>query len=125
MYILLHHLFYLSNIQNSFSIHFSENHSKDTISLAKDLTEFNPEDLAELIKVKHVDLIVGGPPCQGFSSARQSAGSNSGHRLVIDPRRELYKIFLKYINFFRPKIFVMENVLGIKKNQNGKLSVKI
>lgn len=99
---------------------FSENHSKDTVSLAKDLTEFNPEDLAELIKVKHVDLIVGGPPCQGFSSARQSAGSNSGHRLVIDLRRELYKIFLKYINFFRPKIFVMENVLGIKKNQNGK-----
>ena len=99
---------------------FSENHSKSAISLSKDLTEFNPEDLAELINVNHVDLIVGGPPCQGFSSARQSAGSNSGKRLVHDPRRELYKIFLQYVDFFRPKIFVIENVLGIKKIQNGK-----
>jgi DNA (cytosine-5)-methyltransferase 1 len=98
---------------------FRQNHDLKTISLAKDMTVFDPMELSQLIGTNHVDLIIGGPPCQGFSVARQSAGSNSGHRLVDDPRRELYKYFLKFIEFFQPKVFVMENVLGIKKMQNG------
>ena len=98
---------------------FRHNHDENTISLAKDMTAFTPLELSHLIGTNHVDLIIGGPPCQGFSIARQSAGSNSGHRLVDDPRRELYKYFLKFVDFFRPKVFVMENVLGIKKMQNG------
>ena len=99
---------------------FRNNHANKTLSLVKDMTVFKPEELAELIGFSHVDVIVGGPPCQGFSSSRQYSGSNSGERLIADPRRELYKFFLKFIEFFRPKIFVMENVLGIKKMQNGR-----
>lgn len=98
---------------------FQQNHSNETVALVKDMTCFKPEELESLIGIGHVDLIVGGPPCQGFSSARQFSGSNSGQRLVEDPRRELYKFFLKFVNHFRPKVFVMENVLGIKKMQNG------
>ena len=98
---------------------FRENHSADAISLVKDMTQFTPEELAGLVGTSHVDVIVGGPPCQGFSSARQFSGSNSGERLVDDPRRDLYKYFLKFVNHFRPNVFVMENVLGIKKMQNG------
>lgn len=98
---------------------FQENHSSDTVSLVKDMTKFKPQELAKLVGTDHVDLIVGGPPCQGFSTVRQFAGSNSGERLVPDPRRELYKFFLKFVEYFRPKVFVMENVLGIKRMQNG------
>jgi DNA (cytosine-5)-methyltransferase 1 len=98
---------------------FKQNHAEDTVALVKDLTEFQPEELEDIIGKRYVDVIVGGPPCQGFSSARQFSGSNSGGRLVEDPRRELYKYFLKFVNHFRPKVFVMENVLGIKKMQNG------
>lgn len=98
---------------------FRENHSKDSISLVKDMMQFEPSELAGLIGTDHVDVIIGGPPCQGFSTARQSTGSNSGHRLVDDPRRDLYKYFLKFIAHFKPKVFVMENVLGIRKMQNG------
>lgn len=98
---------------------FKKNHSAKVVSLVKDMTQFSPEELSVLIQHKNVDLIVGGPPCQGFSIARQSAGSNSGHRLVSDSRRELYKDFFRFIKFFKPKIFVMENVLGVKKSQNG------
>jgi DNA (cytosine-5)-methyltransferase 1 len=98
---------------------FQENHSKDTVALVKDMTSFKPEELESLIGTSHVDLIVGGPPCQGFSTARQFSGSNSGQRLVDDPRRELYKFFFKFVNYFRPSVFVLENVLGIKKLQNG------
>jgi DNA (cytosine-5)-methyltransferase 1 len=98
---------------------FKANHSDKTIALVKDMTKFRPVELEELIGTNHVDVIIGGPPCQGFSSARQFSGSNSGLRLVDDPRRELYKFFLKFVDHFRPKVFVMENVLGIKKMQNG------
>ena len=105
---------------NEHAIHtFKSNHSEGTFALVKDMTQFHPEELERLIGSNHVDLIVGGPPCQGFSSARQFSGSNSGQRLVDDPRRDLYKYFLKFVNHFRPKVFVMENVLGIKKMQNG------
>lgn len=98
---------------------FRENHSSDAIALSKDMMQFSPTELTKLIGTDHVDVIIGGPPCQGFSTARQAAGSNSGHRLVDDPRRDLYKYFLKFISHFKPKIFVMENVLGIRKMQNG------
>jgi len=98
---------------------FRANHSESTIALVKDMTKFQPTELERLIGRNHVDVIVGGPPCQGFSSARQFSGSNSGKRLVEDPRRDLYKYFFKFVNHFRPKVFVMENVLGIKKMQNG------
>jgi DNA (cytosine-5)-methyltransferase 1 len=98
---------------------FQANHSQKTVALVKDMTQFQPLELERLVGRNKVDLIVGGPPCQGFSSARQFSGSNSGHRLVDDPRRELYKFFLKFVDHFRPKVFVMENVLGIKKMQNG------
>ena len=99
---------------------FRENHPNKTLSLVRDMTTFSPDELSELIGVNRVDVIIGGPPCQGFSTSRQYSGSNSGDRLIADPRRELYKIFLKFIDFFRPKIFVMENVHGIKKMQNGR-----
>lgn len=98
---------------------FRANHPEGTVALVKDMTQFEPKELETLIGTEHVDVIVGGPPCQGFSSARQNLGSNSGQRLVDDPRRELYKYFLKFVSHFRPKVFVMENVLGIKKMQNG------
>lgn len=105
---------------NEHAIHtFRANHSESTIALVRDMTQFQPKELEQLIGINHVDVIVGGPPCQGFSSARQFSGSNSGERLVEDPRRDLYKYFLKFVNHFRPKVFVMENVLGIKKMQNG------
>jgi DNA (cytosine-5)-methyltransferase 1 len=87
--------------------------------LQKDLTEFSPSDLEKLIGTDRVDLIVGGPPCQGFSTARQVDGANHGARLTEDPRRHLYKEFLRHIKHFQPKVFVMENVLGIRSASGG------
>lgn len=53
-----------------------------------------------------VDMVVGGPPCQGFSSANQQ-------RIIDDPRNELYKYFVKAIKTLLPKFVVMENVKGM------------
>ena len=53
-----------------------------------------------------VDLVVGGPPCQGFSSANQQ-------RIIDDPRNELYKYYVKAISKILPKFVLMENVRGM------------
>lgn len=60
-----------------------------------------------------VDLIIGGPPCQGFSIA--------GKRVVDDERNALYKSFVRFVDVFRPKAFVMENVPNILSMANGKI----
>lgn len=93
--------------------------------LEKDLTTFKPADLAKLIGTTKVDVIVGGPPCQGFSTIRQRDGSNSGDRLIRDARRSLYKRFLAFVEFFEPDIFVIENVLGIRSAVKGEYFTRV
>lgn len=92
--------------------------------LERDLTQFRPEELAKIIG-KEVDVIVGGPPCQGFSTARQGDGGNHGDRLKADPRRHLYLEFLRYVHFFKPRLFVMENVLGIRTAAGGEYFTRV
>lgn len=53
-----------------------------------------------------IDVVVGGPPCQGFSSANKQ-------RIIDDPRNELYKYYIKAIKKILPKFIVMENVHGM------------
>ena len=53
-----------------------------------------------------VDIVCGGPPCQGFSMANRQ-------RIIDDPRNNLYKAYLQFLHNVRPKFFVMENVKGM------------
>lgn len=55
-----------------------------------------------------VDVVIGGPPCQGFSSANQQ-------RIIDDPRNELYKYYIKAVSKILPKFVIMENVKGMLK----------
>ncbi|MCM0608818.1 MAG: DNA cytosine methyltransferase [Ideonella sp. WA131b] len=98
---------------------FRRNHLNVPVALIKDLTKFAPKELDAALGSARVDVIVGGPPCQGFSRARQVGGSNHGERLVYDPRRELYREFLKYVAYYQPKVFVMENVPGMRSAAGG------
>lgn len=66
------------------------------------------EDVENLLRYKDVDIVVGGPPCQGFSEANRQ-------RLIDDPRNQLYKNFVQIVNKVKPKFFVMENVKGMLK----------
>ena len=74
-------------------------------------------DLYESVKDKHVHLIVGGFPCQGFSM--------SGHRVVTDPRNSLYLEMLEIVKHIQPDFVVMENVEGLRSMLNGKVEAKI
>jgi DNA (cytosine-5)-methyltransferase 1 len=87
--------------------------------LEKDLTQFPPSELEKLIGTNRVDVIVGGPPCQGFSNARKVDGANHGDRLKEDARRYLFREYLRYVDHFQPRVFVMENVLGIQTAAGG------
>jgi DNA (cytosine-5)-methyltransferase 1 len=61
----------------------------------------------------NVDVVVGGPPCQGFSVF--------GKREESDPRNDLFRYYLQAIEALRPKYFVMENVPGLALMYGGKV----
>lgn len=104
---------------------FRANHPEVPHALVKDLTKFAPKELDKLLDSQRVDLIVGGPPCQGFSKARQVDGANHGERLIDDPRRDLYKEFLRYVVYYQPSVFVMENVPGIRSAAGGEFFTRV
>ena len=58
------------------------------------------------VSLKNLDLVCGGPPCQGFSMANRQ-------RVIDDPRNGLYKSYLKFLQETKPKFFIMENVKGM------------
>jgi DNA-methyltransferase (dcm) len=59
-------------------------------------------DRFSAIKEGSIDLLFGGPPCQGYSQI--------GTRILDDPRNELYREFIRILTALRPRIFIMENV---------------
>jgi DNA (cytosine-5)-methyltransferase 1 len=72
------------------------------------------EDISKLKILPNADIIIGGPPCQGFSTANPS-------RSFEDPRNQLFKEYARIINEIQPKIFLMENVSGMVTMQGGKV----
>ena len=70
-----------------------------------------------LIKHSSVDIIIGGPPCQAYSVAGRA---RMGKAAEQDPRNELYKFYVRFLAHYRPKMFVFENVLGIRSAKKGK-----
>ncbi len=82
---------------------------KNSDYLVADILDVERNDWEDLKKYKNkIDMVVGGPPCQGFSMANRQ-------RLSDDPRNKLYKSFLSAVNFLKPKCVLMENVEGIIK----------
>mgnify|MGYP001237049939 CR=1 FL=1 len=60
---------------------------------------------------KNIDVLMGGPPCQGFSTANRQ-------NIINDPRNNLYKYFIKFAKLIEPKFILIENVVGIKLKAN-------
>lgn len=89
---------------------FIESGSQNTRLYNRDiLTQLTPQELRcdlDLISGE-LDILMGGPPCQGFSSHRiNSAG-------VDDPRNQLLFRYFEYVKELRPKVFLVENVTGM------------
>lgn len=90
-------------------------------------TSLNPKD---------VDVIIGGPPCQGFSTIGrvkiaslvkqgQRNGRSKNARFIDDKRNHLYKSFVKFVETFLPKAVVMENVVGMVSYKDGNVIEQI
>ena len=76
---------------------------------SRDIRTIEDQELKKYIG--KIDVIVGGPPCQGFSTI--------GKRLIKDPRNELVFEFVRFVDVVRPKVFIMENVRGLLSANNG------
>ncbi|MGN0348018.1 MAG: DNA cytosine methyltransferase [Roseburia sp.] len=84
---------------------FELNH-KGSKSICGDITEITYEkDIKPLIGNETIDVIIGGPPCQGMSL--------SGPRKFDDPRNKLYLTYIRLVEEIEPKAFVIENVPGL------------
>lgn len=84
---------------------------KNARTYCGDLSTISPCEIKDQFNIINVDVIIGGPPCQGFSVA--------GKRIIDDKRNELYKAFVNFVRVFKPKAFVMENVPTILTMGNG------
>ena len=86
-------------------------------TLEADISKVKGSDIKKLIGNKKIDLIVGGPPCQGFSL--------SGPRKFYDKRNRLYLDFVRIVRELKPKAFVIENVPGLAALFGGKVKERI
>ena len=94
---------------------FKRNH-QNAIGSAGDIRKARRSEIAERLGLKRgvVDVIIGGPPCQGFSSIRPFRSTNDD-----DPRNTLFEEYASFVNYFRPRVFVIENVVGLATHKNG------
>ena len=91
------------------------NHNfKNSKGLCCDLLEMSTERIiAEYGDLADVDVVIGGPPCQGFSSANRYKIEGA------DPRNKLFFEFVKFVDLAKPKAILIENVRGIVTRDNG------
>lgn len=111
----------------------------DSVTISADIKDIKGKDILELTGEKEIDIVIGGPPCQGFSNIGRSAIKglaskkvgkwkkikNISHRFIDDPRNILYKHFVRLVSELRPKFFVMENVKGMMSYMNGEIVEQI
>ncbi len=85
--------------------------------LEEDICNISGKDIISAVGRKRIDVIIGGPPCQGFSV--------SGPRKFDDSRNKLYLSFMRMVKEIKPKIFLIENVPGLVGLYNGQIKDEI
>lgn len=115
--------FSMAGVRSIFASDIDENAAKtfcrnfpDTPFLCKSITDIEKNEVDKLLEGRVPDIIIGGPPCQGFSLANKRR-----NKIKDDPRNKLFYGFVKFINWYSPKAFVMENVKGLLSMQNGEV----
>jgi len=88
--------------------------------IEKDICELSESELKLLKEYDQIDVVIGGPPCQGFSIA-----GNIGRKFVDDPRNRLFKEFVRVVKEVKPRFFVMENVARLFNHNNGETKKEI
>lgn len=96
------------------------NHPANMV-LKADIRDFSSDSAIREVCSHHPDVIVGGPPCQGFSVA------GPARKDPADPRNSLFVNYARWVECLRPAVFVMENVKGllVRRNAAGELVIDI
>ena len=68
----------------------------------------------------HVDVIIGGPPCQAFSLVGRAQSGHMARPMAEDPRNNLYLLYARFLRKYQPRMFVFENVMGIETANGGR-----
>lgn len=92
---------------------YQHNH-EHTLVFNKDIRDIDNE---EHFMHGEADIIIGGPPCQGFSMA----GARNRKGFIDDERNYLFKHYFNIVNLVKPKVFIMENVKGLLSMQDGEI----
>lgn len=71
--------------------------------------------------VDHVDIIVGGPPCQAYSLVGRAQSSHMLKPMSTDPRNDLYVLYIQFLIKYQPRFFVFENVPGVVSAKGGRI----
>lgn len=88
--------------------------------LVKDINQITKEDLHDVLQGKDVDLVAGGPPCQGFSIfGKRRFVNTKDYNPHDDPRNFLVYQFIRIVKELKPKFFFMENVKGFTNLDKG------
>lgn len=93
---------------------YSFNFPKHNLKVA-DIKSISNEEIKKIVGNNKIDVIIGGPPCQGFSIA-----GKIGRNFIDDERNQLFKEFVRFVEVVKPRIFVMENVAALKTHNKGK-----
>lgn len=108
---------------------FSQTHAlnfPDCKTVTADANDLPPEAFAEKVSLpRRPQVIIGGPPCQTFSTIGQAKIRHLNGCDKTDPRNYLFQRYLDYVNYFQPDIFVMENVPQLKTKFGGSLFEKL
>lgn len=88
--------------------------------LQRDLATLSNDELLEKLDNQKVDVVIGGPPCQGFSIA-----GKIGRVFADDPRNHLFKEFVRIVKATQPRFFVMENVARLFTHNSSKTRAEI
>lgn len=86
---------------------------RQSVAICADISGLSKRAITDNFSKTKIDVIVGGPPCQGFSNA------NRWQRESDDPRNKLFYEYLKFVKVLEPKVIVIENVRGILSKNNG------
>lgn len=88
--------------------------------IESDIASLSNEQIVDMVGGRHINVVIGGPPCQGFSLA-----SNIGRKFIDDPRNHLFKEFVRVVDIVRPDCFVMENVAKLFTRLQGQTKNEI
>lgn len=92
--------------------------------LRADIHNLDEETLSQYIH-EDIDVLVGGPPCQGFSTIGKRISSDPTKRYQSDPRNTLFKEYIRILKYIKPKFFLMENVEGLMTRDKGTIFEEI